>query len=126
MMPMSLLGTACGNQGGGFRVAPSFFKSPDQSKELQAMITPIPCPFVYANGKHCSGHIVRVEAYKADITWTPNGETGKWEVCAGQPRSHYHLFCSEKDNHAGCRQPDSGQMKFYLNQLPKELLEAME
>ncbi len=90
------------------------------------MSTPIPCPFVYANGKQCTGHVVRVEAYKADVTWEPNKETGKWEKWIGQPRSHYHLFCSEKENHAGYARPDSEQMKFYLNQLPKELLEAME
>ena len=30
----------------------------------------IPCPFVYANGRACTGHVVRVEAYKADVTWS--------------------------------------------------------
>jgi hypothetical protein len=27
------------------------------------------CPFVYASGKRCTGHITRVEAYKADLSW---------------------------------------------------------
>ncbi len=30
---------------------------------------PVPCPFVYASGKHCKGHITRIEAYKADLCW---------------------------------------------------------
>ena len=29
--------------------------------------TAIPCPFVYANGKRCSGHITRVEAYVSKL-----------------------------------------------------------
>ncbi len=61
----------------------------------------IPCPFVYAKGKKCTGHVVRVEAYKADISW--NYRDGAWRFAVGGPRSHYHLFCSEKDNHAGVR-----------------------
>jgi len=81
----------------------------------------IPCPFVYANGKRCTGHVVRVEAYKADITWAPDKVTGEWKMETGQPRSHYHLFCSEKENHAGYRGPDSGKMKFYWEHLPEEL-----
>jgi hypothetical protein len=89
-------------------------------------MTAIPCPFVYANGKRCTGHVVRVEAYKADISWGLNTETGEWEgPHVGQPRSHYHLFCSEKENHAGYARPDSERMKFYLNQLPEELLKVM-
>jgi hypothetical protein len=43
----------------------------------------IPCPFVYANGKTCTGHIERVEAYKADITWTPNTE-GRWRAASSR------------------------------------------
>lgn len=85
----------------------------------------IPCPFVYANGKRCSGHIVRVEAYKADIQWS-EAEDGRWHMSAGEPRSHYHLFCSEKENHAGYGRQDSSQMKFYLKNLPPELLALMD
>ena len=54
------------------------------------MDTAIPCPFVYANGKRCTGHVVRVEAYKADINWAPDKATGEWRQSTGQPRSHYH------------------------------------
>jgi hypothetical protein len=84
-------------------------------------MTLIPSPFVYANGKRCSGHVVRVEAYKADITWAPNKAIGEWQQDVGQPRSHYHLFCSEKESHAAYGRPDSDQMKFYLSDLSEEL-----
>ena len=84
----------------------------------------IPCPFVYASGKKCTGHIVRVEAYKADITWEEGAEE-TWEFWAGEPRSHYHMFCSLKSNHAGYKQEDSSQMKCYYDQLPPELRQAM-
>jgi hypothetical protein len=81
----------------------------------------IPCPFVYANGKKCPGHITRVEAYKADVTWTPDAD-GKWKPRVGEPRSHYHLFCSEKGNHAGTRGQD--RLKCYLSALPMRLDES--
>jgi hypothetical protein len=90
----------------------------------ESMSGKIPCPFVYANGKRCTGEVVRVEAYKADITWGP-GDDGKWRPAIGQPRSHYHLFCSEKDNHAGYARQDDGRMKFYFDQLPADLRAAM-
>ena len=83
----------------------------------------IPCPFVYARGKRCTGHIVRVEAYKADLWW--DFKDGQWVFSYGRPRSHFHLFCSEKGNHAGYPRRDSDQMKFYGDHLPDELVEAM-
>jgi hypothetical protein len=33
------------------------------------MNDPIPCPFVHANGECCAGHIVEVQAFKADLRW---------------------------------------------------------
>jgi hypothetical protein len=83
----------------------------------------VPCPFVYARGKRCTGHIVRVEAYKADLWW--DFKDGRWIFSYGRPRSHFHLFCSEKGNHSGWVGPDNDQMKFYGDQLPDELVEAM-
>jgi hypothetical protein len=80
-----------------------------------------PCPFVYATGKKCQGHIVRIEAYKADISWEVDDKTGIWKFSLGGPRSHYHLFCSLKSNHAGWDRPDSEQLKFYFDQLPASL-----
>jgi hypothetical protein len=50
---------------------------------------------------------------------------GQWVFSYGRPRSHFHLFCSEKGNHAGYPRRDSDQMKFYGDQLPDELVEAM-
>lgn len=80
----------------------------------------IPCPFVYANGKRCTGHVTHVEAYKADISWSLQPD-GTWKFGWNEPRSHFHLFCSEKGNHAGYGRPDAGQMKLYWDQLPEGL-----
>ena len=84
------------------------------------MAQEVACPFVYARGRRCLGHITHVEAYKVDVRWTP-GEDGKWRPSLGEPRSHYHLFCSEKGNHAGVRREDHPSMKRYLGQLPEGL-----
>ena len=81
------------------------------------MMKPIACPFVYAKGKCCTGHIVRVEAYNADLSWDRKGSG--WSFDYGAPRSHYHLFCSEKGNHAGFGREDA--LKFYFEKLPTEL-----
>jgi hypothetical protein len=56
------------------------------------MAAEIACPFVYANGRKCSGHITRVEAYKCDVTWMPDAD-GRWRPSVNEVRSHYHLFC---------------------------------
>src|SRR6478752_5385055 len=64
-----------------------------------------PCPYVDAKGKKCKGHIVRIEAFKADLAWHRSDE-GKWTFSVGEPRTHYHLYCSEKGNHAGFNKPD--------------------
>ena len=86
--------------------------------------TQFPCPFVYANGKRCAGHITRVEAYKADLSWDRQ-EDGTWKFGWRSPRSHYHVFCSLKGNHAGYDRPDDERMKLYFDQLPDGLREAM-
>ena len=46
----------------------------------------IPCPFVYARGRRCSGHIVSVEAYKADLLW--DFKEGRWNFSYRGPLSH--------------------------------------
>jgi hypothetical protein len=74
-------------------------------------MTPVPCPYVFPNGERCPGHIVRVEAFNADLSWAL-GEDGAWTFSHSQPRSQYHLFCSERGNHAGGRRPE--QMNLYL------------
>jgi len=84
----------------------------------------IPCPFVYANGKRCAGHITKVEAYKADLSWDLQAD-GTWKFEWGPPRSHYHVFCSAKGNHAGYERQDDPRMKFYVDKLPDGLWEAM-
>jgi hypothetical protein len=81
-----------------------------------------PCPFVYANGKQCTGHVVGIEAFKVDIAWTQQ-QDGSWRFDAGEPRSHYHLRCSEKGNHSGLRGED--KLKFFLRELPEPLRDVV-
>ncbi|WGM40354.1 hypothetical protein [Caulobacter sp. NIBR1757] len=94
------------------------------SSSEQALAGRIACPFVYARGETCPGHIVRIEAYKADIAWERDG-AGQWRFGFG-PRSHYHLFCSEKGNHAGFKRQDDPQMKFHWRELPDEIRKVLE
>jgi hypothetical protein len=76
----------------------------------------VTCPFVYANGRKCPGHITHVEAFKCDVSWKPDAD-GVWQPSIGEPRSHYHLYCSEKGNHAGYKSPDDSRLKFYYSGL---------
>lgn len=80
---------------------------------------PIPCPFVYATGRACEGHIVRMEAYKAEAVWE-QGEDGRWGFDIASPM-RYHLFCSQKGNHAGFDRPAPPSMKYWAKELPEEL-----
>jgi len=84
----------------------------------------IPCPFVYSTGMPCSGHIDRIETYKADAGWILQDD-GTWSFYLF-PQTHYHLFCSEKGNHAGYLRPDSDQLKYWPNELAGELAEVVE
>ena len=82
------------------------------------------CPYVYSNGKRRPGHIVRVEAFKADLGWALEPD-GTWRFSFSAPRSHHHLFRSEKGTHAGYSRPDSDQMKFYYGRLPEAVKEVI-
>jgi len=50
---------------------------------------------------------------------------GSWSFGLGEPRSHYHLWCSEKGNHAGYGRGDSERMKFYYGDLPPPLQQVI-
>jgi hypothetical protein len=65
----------------------------------------IACPFVYADGKHCTGTIYRAIAYGR----RPDGTVKKWR-----------LHCSEKGDHAGAAHDFVGKerMEFYPDRLP--------
>jgi hypothetical protein len=78
----------------------------------------VPCPFVFADGRKCTGHITRVEAYKCDVAWIPHD--GKWRPAVTEIRTHYQLFCSEEDGH-GTSPDDNSGMKFYRKHLPESL-----
>jgi hypothetical protein len=82
-------------------------------------MTPFPCPYLSPNGQRCPGHIVRVEALNADLSWALR-ENGDWKLNHSQPRSQYHLYCSERGDHSGDKRPE--QMKRYLSRLPDDLM----
>jgi len=84
---------------------------------VTTMTKEVACPFVYANGRRCTGHITRIEGYKADVTWIPDAK-GKWRPSVGEPRSYYHLFCSEKETHATTASSDHPQMMKRYRELP--------
>jgi hypothetical protein len=84
---------------------------------------PIPCPFVYADGRCCTGHIVRIETYKADLAWERD-DGGTWHFDL-RTRTHLHLFCSEKGNHAGFKRQDPRAMKYWFDQLPAEVQDLL-
>src|SRR3954465_11204730 len=79
----------------------------------------IPCPIVYATGEACGGYIDRVAIFKADVEWT-KGPNDAWLV-DWSPRFHYHLFWSERGNHAGVKKYDDNRMKFFYRDLPEEV-----
>ena len=80
----------------------------------------IPCPFTYASDKRCDGHVVKIEGYKADLEWE-FGDDGRWHFSWEEPRSHFHLFCSKRGNHAGIRGADDERMKLFSNELSEDL-----
>lgn len=86
----------------------------------------IPCPFVSSKGKPCKGHIVRIEAFKADLCWSLDEGDGRWHFSHGEPRSHYHLYCSEKGNHSGHARPDNEQMKRFASDLSPKVLSVID
>ncbi len=90
----------------------------ERKEQREASGRLVPCPFVYSTGRKCSGYVERVEAYKADLSWEQN-ENGDWVLEVGPSRSHYHLFCSEKGNHAGVGRDDA--LKYYVGELPNGL-----
>ena len=74
-----------------------------------------PCPFVYANGKPCPGHITRIRAYGR----RQRGSDRRMEV------RKYRVWCSEKGDHAGVLSSYEGKqrMEFYPDELPADLLD---
>jgi hypothetical protein len=63
--------------------------------------------------------VVRLEVYKCDLAWESQGNEG-WALRI-RPRSHFHVFCSLKGNHAGFRREDAPGLKFFYDELTVEL-----
>jgi hypothetical protein len=78
----------------------------------------IACPFVYANGRKCAGHVQRAMAYG------PRGEGGTVER---DRVKKYRLWCSEKWDHAGATSGfiAKDRMEFYPDRLPPGFTDAL-
>jgi hypothetical protein len=78
----------------------------------------LPCPFVYADGRKCSGHVYRARAY--------GPKRGNWIVAREDVRK-YRMWCSEKDDHAGAVSSlaTKHRMEFYPDQLPRGVEEQL-
>jgi hypothetical protein len=71
----------------------------------------IPCPFVYANGRHCSGVVYKARAH---------GPTRADNYVDRADLRKYRLWCSDKDDHTGAVSDSvtKDRMEFYPNDLP--------
>lgn len=69
------------------------------------------CPFVYANGRRCEGHVYQARAYG------PQRDGHLIEV------RKVRFWCSEKGDHVGTARGFWGKerMEFYPDQIPEDL-----
>lgn len=86
--------------------------------------TRIACPFVYANGRRCPGHVTKVAAFHAHLEWEPRPD-GSWAF-TWTPGSRYRVFCSLRDDHSSPFGPRDERMLFERKELPKELQELLQ
>lgn len=100
---------------------------PDRAGEVAASVggfavmqgrARIPCPFVDADGRCCSGQIERIEAFRADLLWADDGNSRR--RFGFRPRSFDHLFGSENGNRASFRRQDPRTVMCWLDHLPEE------
>ena len=106
----------------GLRDAPNAKRRPAHPVRIRPgehRMTPFPAPYVFPDSRLCPGHLVKIEAFNADLSWV-FGESGGWTFKHSQPRSRYQLFCSERGDHAGDSLPE--QMKCYLSGMSDDLL----
>jgi hypothetical protein len=77
----------------------------------------IACPFVYADGRKCTGYIYRAKAY---------GPHSGTDIERHDVRK-YRLWCSKKDDHAGAISGHAAKerMEFYPDELPPGVEEAL-
>ena len=74
----------------------------------------IKCPFTYADGHRCTGHISRVKAYG------PRADDGIWV-------RKVRLWCNEKGDHCGTVSSlaTKDRMEFYPDQLPDDIKDGV-
>ena len=88
----------------------------DTHTEVEA--TSIPCPFVCANGRCCTGVVYKARGY--------GPKRGDFFTARENVRK-YRLWCSEKEDHAGSARGGWGKerMEFYPGQLAPDVEDAL-
>ena len=82
-----------GDQGEGRNVLPTLVQHHHEPTEIVIMrIETLRCPFKYASGRRCSGHIHHAKAF---------GPKRGFEHLVQGTVHKYRLWCSEKEDHAG-------------------------
>jgi hypothetical protein len=112
---------------------------------MSDQIETFPCPFVYANGRRCAGHVTRVESHGARLAWDRQAD-GSWKFESApldrrRPWRHsdrqedgdgiasltcVFLFCDLKGKHAGWQSQHPGRMQFVPRELPSDLLPLVD
>lgn len=83
------------------------------------------CPFVYANGKKCEGHITELKIIKPHFTihLTSDGDVESAEIWT---EYHVHLRCSLNGGHHRDQDQEDDRMKVRLEDLPESILRRIE
>jgi len=80
----------------------------------------IPCPFVYASGDACPGHVVEIEARTVRLNWYLNDDKSAWDGTIDMT-TKIRFRCSDGFDHGGF-----GRMEFWFEQLLPTTQEAIE
>lgn len=93
---------------------------PNPSVSIGVPLSRIPCPFVYEDGKPCTGEVSDASGYGPFSTDPTTGEHY-------QDIRRIRLWCSHKRDHCGARSSRSAsqRMLFYPDELPSETLRAV-
>lgn len=84
----------------------------------------VECPYTYATGQRCGGHVISVETPDVGAVWrrTVDG----WRLKFGLLRAGgYFLVCSHKGNHGGIGRPGVERLQCTFDGLPEPLRAAV-
>jgi len=82
------------------------------------------CPFIYPNGKQCSGYIESLEVANClRISLNESDKITRKEI---EPRQPVLLYCSLKRNHRGVLARHPKEMKKIWHDLPESIKNEFE